>query len=81
MPHPAAPEYRGALAAHQRWWEIIWTRQRERGYRLSTMTPEFGPDGYLHQLPFTRAPVADLREINRWMAATERAHYTQFNET
>jgi hypothetical protein len=42
------------------------------------MTPEFGPDGYLHRLPFTRAPVADLREINRWMATTERRHYAEW---
>ncbi len=80
VPHPAAAEYRDALAAHQRWWEIIWTRQQERGYRLSTMTPEFGPDGYLHQLPFTRAPVAELREINRWMATTERDHFKHYSE-
>jgi sugar phosphate isomerase/epimerase len=79
VPHPAAPEYADALAAHQRWWEIIWNGQRNRGYMLSTMTPEFGPDGYLQQLPFTRAPVADLREINRWMAKTERRHYKEWH--
>ena len=32
------------------------------------MTPEFGPDGYLHTLPYKKAPVADLDNINRWMA-------------
>ena len=81
VPHPAAPEYAEALTAHQRWWEVIWTSQRHRGYSLTTMTPEFGPDGYLHQLPFTRAPVADLRDINNWMAAIEREHFKHFIET
>lgn len=80
VPHPAAPEYGAALAAHQHWWEIIWSAQRQRGITLTTMTPEFGPDGYLHLLPFTAKPVADLREINRWMAATERSHFSCYME-
>jgi len=75
VPHPAAPEYAEALAAHQRWWEIIWRSQQGRDYTITTMTPEFGPDGYLHLLPFTQAPVADLRTINNWMASTERTHF------
>ena len=78
VPHPAAPEYTEALAAHQRWWEVIWNSQRQRGYTLTTMTPEFGPDGYLHQLPFTRAPVADLRDINNWMVTTEQRHFAEW---
>lgn len=78
VPHPAAPEYAEALAAHQGWWEIIWRSQQKRGYAITTMTPEFGPDGYLHLLPFTQAPVADLRTINNWMASTERDHFNHF---
>jgi sugar phosphate isomerase/epimerase len=75
VPHPGAPEYAEALAAHQHWWSIIWAAQRERGFEVTTMTPEFGPDGYLQERPFTREPVADLWELNRWMAETERRHY------
>ncbi len=75
VPHPAAPEYADCLAAHQRWWEAVWTAQQERGYARTTLTPEFGPDGYLHTLPFTDQPVADLWDIARWMARTERAHF------
>jgi sugar phosphate isomerase/epimerase len=75
VPHPAAPEYAGWLASHQRLWQTVWQSQRERGYSVTTMTPEFGPDGYLHELPFTAMPVADLWQINRWMATTERAHF------
>lgn len=78
VPHPAAPEYAEALAAHQRWWACCWDAQRARGLQISTMTPEFGPDGYLHRLPFTGAPVADLWQINRWMGDTERAHFRRY---
>ena len=44
------------------------------------MTPEFGPDGYLHTLPFTNAPVADLWELNCWMAKNEREHFNDYSE-
>jgi len=80
VPHPAAPEYAAALASHRRCWEAIWRAQIERGYTLTTMTPEFGPDGYLHCLPFTAAPVADLWEINRWMGLEELAHFARFSQ-
>jgi hypothetical protein len=75
VPHPAAPEYAGALASHQRYWEAIWSAQRAAGYSITTMTPEFGPDGYLHTLPFTQQPVADLWEINAWMGVTQQNHF------
>lgn len=81
VPHPAAPEYAEALASHQRIWEMFWTQQYLKGYAVSTMTPEFGPDGYLHQLPFTQMPVADLWKINQWMGATEREHFETFRQT
>lgn len=75
VPHPAAPEYAQALAAHQRWWRLIWERQREKGYAVTTMTSEFGPDGYLHHSPFSNRPVADLDQINRWMMQTQRQQF------
>lgn len=69
--HPFAPEAAEALAAHQRCWQLFLRRQAERGSIPSTITPEFGPDGYLPRLPFTGVPVADLLEINsamvRWI--------------
>lgn len=69
--HPFAPEAAAALAAHQRCWQLFLRRQRERGHSPSTITPEFGPDGYLPRLPFTGVPVADLLVINsamvRWI--------------
>jgi sugar phosphate isomerase/epimerase len=75
VPHPAAPEYAAALASHERCWEAIWSAQKSRGYTTTTMTPEFGPDGYLHCLPFTNAPVADLWQINRWIGERQRQHF------
>ncbi|TAJ80976.1 MAG: sugar phosphate isomerase/epimerase [Gallionellaceae bacterium] len=78
VPHPAAPEYAAALASHQRYWETIWSIQRDRGNAITTMTPEFGPDGYLHTMPFTQQPVADLWEINAWVGRTEQMHFREW---
>ncbi|MEC8917469.1 MAG: TIM barrel protein [Pseudomonadota bacterium] len=81
VPHPAAPEYADTLAFHQRHWAAIWEAQRERGQEVTTLTPEFGVDGYLHHLPFTDMPVADLWQLNRWMADCERRHFAQWSHT
>jgi sugar phosphate isomerase/epimerase len=78
VPHPEAPEYEYALRAHQSWWEILWQALLDRGEDITTMTPEFGPDGYLHEAPFTREAVADLWQINRWMANEERRHFNTY---
>jgi hypothetical protein len=71
VPDPRAPEFARELEQHEAWWSAIW----QRDLALHTLTPEFGPDGYLHQLPYTRAPVADLAELNTWMAARQRARF------
>ncbi|WP_342616833.1 TIM barrel protein [Rhodoferax sp. GW822-FHT02A01] len=79
VPHPAAPEYARELAFHQGVWEAVWASQVQRGYTTTTLTPECGPDGYTHLLPFTRAPIADTAELNRWMAHTEQAHFLRWS--
>ncbi|PHX43386.1 xylose isomerase [Pseudomonas sp. NZIPFR-PS5] len=81
VPHPAAPEYARELAFHQQHWEAVWKSQQARGCQVSTMTPEFGADGYLHHLPFTNVPVADLWSLNVWMGQTEREHFQRFTHT
>ncbi len=78
VPHPAAPEYRDALVAHERWWDAIWRAKADAGADFITMTPEAGPDGYLHTQPFTHTPVASLDEINHWMATRQRERFATF---
>lgn len=75
VPDPSAPEYATHLAAHEAWWDAIWASQRERGVKVSTLTPEFGPAAYMPLLPHTRQPVADLATICDWMAARQRARF------
>ncbi len=75
VPDPRAPEYSAALAAHERWWSAVWESQKARGFEVSTLTPEFGPDGYLHCEPYTGRPVADLWEVNQWIAHRQRERF------
>jgi hypothetical protein len=72
VPDPRAPEYELELSAHEGWWLRASRHALARGERAFTVTPEFGPDGYLQRAPYTQAPVADLASINRWMASRLR---------
>ncbi len=74
-PHPAAPEYRIPLEAHERWWDVIWNVQARSGFPVTTMTPEFGPDGYLQSAPFTETPAGSLDEINHWLATRQKERF------
>jgi len=67
VPDPRAPEHETALRSHLRWWQHIVNRQAGLGRANLTLTPEFGPDGYLQCEPFSQRRAADLREVNRWM--------------
>lgn len=67
--HPFAPEWAEALEAHRRCWQLFADRRSTASRGPFTITPEFGPDGYLPCLPFTGQPVADLLEINAATAA------------
>ncbi len=75
VPDPRAPEWQGHLEAHEAWWDTIWKSQRERGMKVSTLTPEFGPYPYMPMVPFKNEPIADLTEICDWMALREAARF------
>ncbi|MEO0448142.1 MAG: sugar phosphate isomerase/epimerase, partial [Verrucomicrobiota bacterium] len=77
VPDPRAPEHAEDLAAHERWWDVVWDSMISRGYKEFTLTPEFGPDGYLHCAPFTQEPVADLWDINTWIGHRQRDRLRQ----
>ncbi len=72
---PRAPEYAAALAAHERWWTLIWQAQAQRHLPQTTMNPEFLWDGYMQTIPFTRMPVADVWDVTCWMAERQRQRF------
>lgn len=77
---PRAPEYATALAAHERWWDLIWQAQMQYEMLQVTMNPEFLWDGYMQTLPFTKMPVADVWEITCWIAERQRQRFVGRNE-
>jgi hypothetical protein len=74
---PRAPEWQAHLAAHEAWWHQVWMSQRERGFEVSTLTPEFGPPPYMPTLPYSREPVADLAAICDWMALRQAERFSR----
>jgi hypothetical protein len=78
VPDPRAPEYAIHLAAHEAWWRMIWQAQAKRGDAITTLTPEFGPPAYLHTLPHTNAPVADLWDICHWQARRQADNFNRW---
>jgi len=76
---PDAPEHAAAAAAHWQWWRGIWTAQLGRAATKPDAVlwaePEFGPPPYLHVLPYTQQPVADLWDINKRIAAKARIEF------
>ncbi|HTL51555.1 MAG TPA: TIM barrel protein [Planctomycetota bacterium] len=75
VPDPRAPEYAHHLKAHEKWWNRIWDLQQAAGRKETTMDPEFGPPGYLHTLPNTNVPVADLWDICNWQAQRQTENF------
>ena len=74
---PRAPEWARHLAAHEAWWDTIWSSQKQRGLAVTCLVPEFGPAPYLPLLPYTQSPVADLADICDWMARREASRFNQ----
>lgn len=77
VPDPSAKEYQRHVEQHLKWWEQIWAAQRARGEKTSTFTPEFGPPGYLHTLPHTNVPVANLWNVCNWMAERVKQRFAE----
>jgi sugar phosphate isomerase/epimerase len=74
VPDPSAPEYATQLAWHETQWKAIRDARQAAGDTILTFTPEYGPPAYLHTLPYTNVPVANLWEVCLWAANRARKH-------
>ena len=75
VPDPAAPEYADQLTWHEKQWQRIHDLHLEAGTEPLTFTPEYGPPRYLHTLPHTDVPVADLWQVCLWGAERARQQF------
>ena len=71
VPDPSAPEFQTQLEWHEAQWRQIQAVQQKSSTEYLTFTPEYGPPAYLHTLPHTNVPVADLWDVCLW--SMERA--------
>jgi sugar phosphate isomerase/epimerase len=79
VPDPSAPEYAPHLAWHEQQWQEIISQQEMKGVGVITVTPEYGPPTYLHTLPHTNVPVADLWQVCLWGANRFRQMFAENN--
>lgn len=71
--HPFAPEWADALEAHRSCWQMFLDSANPVRCQPFTITPEFGPDGYMPLQPFSAEPLADVQALNAGMASWLRS--------
>ncbi len=71
--HPFAPEWADALEAHRACWQMFLDSGNPDRCQPATITPEFGPDGYMPLQPFSAEPLADVQALNAGMASWLRS--------
>ncbi|WP_240479679.1 sugar phosphate isomerase/epimerase family protein [Paenibacillus wynnii] len=81
VPDPRAPEYAREVEVFLDYWIRICKLRLEAGASVVSFTPEFGPPGYQHSIPFTREPVGDLWEINLWMMNRFKQRFEEWKQT
>jgi sugar phosphate isomerase/epimerase len=59
---PSDPAHDAQRAVFERWWQAIWASQEERGFELTTATPEYGPPPYQPVYAGQQDAAAELRE-------------------
>ncbi|MCG9894980.1 MAG: hypothetical protein MH204_05850 [Fimbriimonadaceae bacterium] len=78
---PQVPDPRAAAwVSHTERFEAIWDRiiaaARGRGESEFWVDPEFGPPNYMWTSPTSGEPLADQREVSRWMKDRLRTRWT-----
>eukprot|EP00392_Amoebophrya_sp_AT5.2_P003085 g3090.t1 len=68
IPDPRFPEWGPQVETHDRWWDLIWQAQKERGEKVTTMIAEHGPPPYQICTPGgKKEPLAKTWEVNHWV--------------
>lgn len=75
VPDPRLPRYAEHLGTFESWWDVVWERRSALGDDALVVTPEFGPPPYQPIDPHSGDPLADVNELNDWMAGRLRARY------
>ena len=75
VPDPRVQEWEAHQGRFEVWWKKYVEVQRDRNGVICSVTPEYGPPTYLHTIPSTGLPAADLWEVCLWSATRFREIY------
>jgi hypothetical protein len=75
VPDPRSPEWIPYAEGHERWWDFIWEAAKARGDAEVTMTTEHGPPTYQVCKPGTGEPLADVWDVNHWVALRRQERF------
>jgi len=76
VPDPRSALYAAELHRHLQWWRWIWLQHINEKRDYTTVTPEFGPDGYDYRDPVTGMTLIKPALLNHWMAGRLRDEYS-----
>ena len=80
------------MEGHERWWDAIWRAAADNGDEFVTMTPEHGPPNYQVTEnqevvfdtfgvqvcdPKTNKPLADIWDVNHWIALRRQQRFAE----
>ena len=77
VPDPRSRVYQDDVQKHLQWWQWIWVEHKQQKRTITTLTPEFGPDGYDYRDITNDSPLVDVDEINLWIAGTVREQFSR----
>ena len=81
VPDPSSAPYLAYLRQYTRWWQWIWQEHKRMGKAYTSVTPEFGPDGYGYRDIEYGKPLVDVDKLNSWLAGHLRSEFTRPPET
>jgi len=77
VPDPRVGDWLAYMEGHERWWDAIWVAREEAGEAEVTITPEHGPPNYQVCDPQTNKPLADIWDVNHWIALRRQERFAE----
>lgn len=75
VPDPRRQLYKNDLEKHYEWWQWIWSEHQQQNKNITTVTPEFGEDGYEYRDLEKGSSLINVDDINIWVASYLRSRF------
>lgn len=77
VPDPRLGQWLAYTEGHERWWDAIWKAAEARGDSEVCFSTEFGPPNYQVCHPETDQPLANVWDVNHWIALRRQERFAQ----